>query len=188
LQGQSFPDGAIVRKGKSDPPRTRYACSAATCRACALRSQCTKAKGAARSVKRHYHQEAVDAGRAQSASATAKRDRVRRKWLMEGSFADGANNHGFKRARWRRLWRQQIQDYMIAAVQNVRILIRHGDRQPTAAAQALQAELQNRIQAIYASVRAAIHALEKFTCCMSPSAFIAGRDTTYSKNVVLVAV
>ena len=44
---------------------------------------------------------------------------------MEGSFADAANNHGFKRARWRRLWRQQIQDYLIATVQNVRILLRH---------------------------------------------------------------
>jgi len=30
------------------------------------------------------------------------------------------------RARWRRLWRQQIQDYLIATVQNVRTLIRHG--------------------------------------------------------------
>jgi len=43
---------------------------------------------------------------------------------MEGSFADAANNHGFKRARWRRLWRQQIQDWLIAVVQNVRILMR----------------------------------------------------------------
>lgn len=42
---------------------------------------------------------------------------------MEGSFADAANNHGFKRARWRRLWRQQIQDYLIAAIQNVRLLL-----------------------------------------------------------------
>jgi hypothetical protein len=32
---------------------------------------------------------------------------------MEKSFADAANNHHFKRARWRRLWRQQIQDYLI---------------------------------------------------------------------------
>jgi hypothetical protein len=42
---------------------------------------------------------------------------------MERSFADAANNHHFKRARWRRLWRQQIQDYLIAAIQNVRILL-----------------------------------------------------------------
>jgi hypothetical protein len=42
---------------------------------------------------------------------------------MEKSFADAANNHHFKRARWRRLWRQQIQDYLIAASQNLRILL-----------------------------------------------------------------
>jgi hypothetical protein len=42
---------------------------------------------------------------------------------MEGSFADAANNHGFKGSRWRRLWRQQIQDYLIAAIQNIRILL-----------------------------------------------------------------
>ena len=41
---------------------------------------------------------------------------------MEGSFARSANLHHFKRARWRRLWRQQIQDHLIAAVQNIAIL------------------------------------------------------------------
>ena len=46
---------------------------------------------------------------------------------MEESFADAANNHGFKRSRWRRLWRQQIQDWLIAAVQNWRILLRERD-------------------------------------------------------------
>jgi hypothetical protein len=53
---------------------------------------------------------------------------------MERSFADAANNHHFKRARWRRLWRQQIQDYMIAVVQNVRILLAHQNPRKSAAA------------------------------------------------------
>jgi hypothetical protein len=61
--------------------------------------------------------------RAQAHSAAAKRDRQRRQYLVEGSFADAANNHGFKQARWRRLWRQQTQDYLIAAIQNIRILL-----------------------------------------------------------------
>jgi hypothetical protein len=52
---------------------------------------------------------------------------------MEQSFADAANNHHFKRARWRRLWRQQIQDYLIAAIQNVRILLAHGGAKRKAA-------------------------------------------------------
>ena len=45
---------------------------------------------------------------------------------MEGSFGRAANEHGFKRSRWRRLWRQEIQDWLIAAVQNVKLLLRAG--------------------------------------------------------------
>ena len=33
--------------------------------------------------------------------------------------------HGFKRARWRGLWRQSIQDYLIAAIQNLRIIAKN---------------------------------------------------------------
>jgi hypothetical protein len=43
---------------------------------------------------------------------------------MEGSFGDATVHHGFKRSRWRRLWRQRIQDFLIAAVQNLRLLAR----------------------------------------------------------------
>ena len=43
---------------------------------------------------------------------------------MEGSFAQAANAHHFKRARWRGLGRQQIQDWLIAAAQNLRLLVR----------------------------------------------------------------
>ena len=51
---------------------------------------------------------------------------------MEGSFADAANNHGFKRSRWRRLVNQKIQDYLIAAIQNIRILVKHVKQRPFA--------------------------------------------------------
>ena len=44
---------------------------------------------------------------------------------MERSFADATNCHGLKRSRWRGLWRQAIQDLLIATVQNLRKLIRH---------------------------------------------------------------
>jgi hypothetical protein len=53
---------------------------------------------------------------------------------MEGSFADAVNNHGAKKARWRGLWRQQIQSWLIAAVQNLRILLRHQVTGPVRAA------------------------------------------------------
>ena len=103
-----------------------------TCAACLLRPQCTRAK-LGRTLKRHEKQAALDIARRQAHSHAARRDRKRRQQLMEQSFADAANNHHFKRARWRRLWRQQIQDYLIAAIQNVRILLAHSPKKPSAA-------------------------------------------------------
>jgi hypothetical protein len=94
------------------------------CASCVLRAQCTRAK-MGRSLKRHEKQAALDLAKAQAHSRAAQRDRGRRRHLMEASFADAANNHHFKRSRWRRLWRQQIQDYLIASIQNVRILLKH---------------------------------------------------------------
>jgi len=122
------PAGQTLKRRRHRKARRAYEYTAGpkVCGACPLRSQCTRAKKAARTLKRHEDQDAIDAARAESASPAAKRDRRRRKHVMEGSFADAANNHGFKRSRWRRLWRQRIQDYLIAAVQNIRILLRHG--------------------------------------------------------------
>jgi transposase len=97
------------------------------CAGCALRAQCTQS-GTGRSVTRPIFSELVEAARVQAKSPAAWRDRARRKHLIEGSFADAANNHGFKRARWRGLWRQQIQDWLIAAVQNLRILMSQGGK------------------------------------------------------------
>ena len=53
-----------------------------------------------RTIKRHIHYDEIQRARSQSQSGWAKRDRKRRMHL-EGSFADAAANHGFKRARWR---------------------------------------------------------------------------------------
>jgi hypothetical protein len=52
---------------------------------------------------------------------------------MEGSFAQAANLHHFKRARWRRRWRQQIQDWLIAACQNIKLLVRYARPNPAGA-------------------------------------------------------
>lgn len=101
------------------------------CAVCELRNQCTRAKDG-RSLKRFMDQPLIEKGRAQSQSRAALADRRRRKHLMERSFADAANNHHFKRSRWRRLWRQQIQNYLIAAIQNIRILLAHVPQKPKA--------------------------------------------------------
>jgi len=93
------------------------------CGKCRLREQCTTAQNG-RSIKRHVRQAEIDQMRRETRSWYARADLNRRKHLMEGSFADGANNHGLKRARWRGLRRMAIQDYFIAAVQNIRIMVK----------------------------------------------------------------
>jgi transposase len=118
------PAGQLLRPRRSNPIRRtlEYKASARICGSCALRAQCTRS-AYGRTVQRHEKQQLLNIAKAQAKSVAARRDRKRRRHLMEVSFADAANNHHFKRARWRRLWRQQIQDYLIAAIQNVRILL-----------------------------------------------------------------
>ena len=108
-----------------------YAADKGVCLACQLRAQCTRSKSG-RTLSRHPQAQVLEQCRAQAHSLAAKQDRRRRQYLLEGSFADAANNHGFKRSRWRRLWRQQIQDYFIAAIQNVRILLSRSEPKPAA--------------------------------------------------------
>jgi transposase len=119
------PAGQVLRRWERQPQRhaTVYMAGPAKCRGCPLRAQCTRAKDGRRLLRFDRH-DAIEAARAQSHSGAARRDRLRRRHLMEGSFADAANCHHFKRARWRRLWRQHIQNSLIAACQNIRILLR----------------------------------------------------------------
>ena len=74
-------------------------------------------------MRRHRDQKLLDRARRQANTKQAKLDRKRRQHLIERSFADASNLHGFKRARWRGLIRQSIQDLLIATVQNLRKLL-----------------------------------------------------------------
>jgi Transposase DDE domain len=105
-----------------------YRADTSTCAACVLRSQCTKTAHPAhtRLIVRPEGHELLLRGWSQADSREAKRDRHRRMTLIEGNFGQAAQNHHFKRARYRRLWRQSIQDQLIAAVQNIKKIIQHG--------------------------------------------------------------
>jgi transposase len=129
------PVGQILKPRRLHPIRRtiEYKAPASVCAGCAWRARCTRSHHG-RTVQRHEKQATLDIARAQAHSLAARRDRKRRHHLMERSFADATNNHHFKRARWRRLWRQQTQDYLIAASQNVRILLTHQNPKRSAAA------------------------------------------------------
>jgi transposase len=102
-----------------------YAASRKVCATCHLREQCTKNKSG-RTIKRHLRQEHLDKMREASRLAKAKRDIKTRQHLMERSFARGTR-YGYDQARWRGLWRVQIQGYLIAVIQNIEVLIRYGE-------------------------------------------------------------
>ena len=103
-----------------------YAAPKKICASCTLREQCTKNKSG-RTIKRHLRQEELERMREASRSAKARRDIKTRQHLMERSFARGTP-YGFDRARWRGLWRVQIQEYLISAIQNIQVLLRYGDQ------------------------------------------------------------
>jgi transposase/uncharacterized protein (UPF0179 family) len=118
------PAGQAMRPRRLHPVRLswEYVTKRGVCLSCQLREFCTRSK-TGRSIKRHRDQALLDRARRQANTKRAKLDRKRRQHLVERSFADAANRHGFKRARWRGLIKQSIQDLLIATVQNLRKLI-----------------------------------------------------------------
>jgi hypothetical protein len=148
------PAGQILKPRRMHPIRrtVEYKAPARVCAACVLRAQCTRSHHG-RTVQRHEKQALLDVARAQAHSRAAWRNRKRRQHLMERSFADAANNHHFKRARWRRLWRQQIQDYLIAAIQNVRILLADQTPKYSVAMAIMLPQLKARLQPCFAYCR-----------------------------------
>jgi len=100
-----------------------YRARPGVCARCRLAAHCTRAK-AGRSLNRYPRHELLERARRQSHGPAARRDRQRRQWFQERNFAEATTQHGFKRARWRGLVRQSMQDQVIAALQNLKILIR----------------------------------------------------------------
>jgi hypothetical protein len=114
---------------------SEYLTRRGVCAKCELREQCTRAK-LGRSIKRHDRQDVIDSMRRATETQACRSDLKRRQHFMEGSFGR-ATRYGFKRARYRRQWRVAIQDLVIAAVQNIEILIRYGKPHPVIALEAI---------------------------------------------------
>lgn len=119
------PAGNLLKRRNYSKERQHYEYKASSkvCAGCHLRTRCTRSKQG-RTLKRHRRQQELDSMLTIAHSPEAKRDLKTRMHLSERSFAQ-ASRYGYKRARWRRLWRMQIQDFLIAAIQNIQILIKH---------------------------------------------------------------
>jgi len=124
------PAGKILKKRTlhENKQNIEYAASKKDCAVCAVRSECTKSRGP-RTVQRHVRQEELDRMLTIARSHQARSDLKTRKHLMERSYAR-STRFGFDRARWRGVWKVAIQEYLVAAIQNIQALIRYA-KQPT---------------------------------------------------------
>ena len=108
-----------------------YQCLTRLCKLCPLRDQCTTSKEG-RTIRRHLRHDEIHLMRERSQLRAAKMDITTRQHLMERSFAR-AVRFGFKRARWRGLWRVAIQEYLTAAIQNIMTLVHYVKEPPRSA-------------------------------------------------------
>ena len=130
LQGQW-----LVRYCTTNQGSGRYRAGKGVCASCPQRTVCTNARDGRR-LTRNVGQEWIEWADGCYSREHRRRLGRRRMYRAEGSFADAANNHGYKRARWRGLAGMTIQNLLIAAAQNLRKLIRAWRRKPAMAMRA----------------------------------------------------
>lgn len=111
------------------------------CEQCEHLKKCVSGKKVGRQIQRSIYKEYVDWSDTCLTKHERKRLMARRQYKAEGSFADAANNHGFKRSRFRGIEKTRIQNLLIATVQNLRKLMRHTSRKPAMQASNLASAL-----------------------------------------------
>jgi transposase len=120
------PAGRILHRRRTQKKNRKafYSCEPQFCRACVLRSVCVSSDSpqAVRQVTRF---DTPYTERAQSAcqSRMGKRLLKKRQTCMEGLFGQAKSWHGLQRARWRGLWKMQIQSLLTAMVLNLKKLL-----------------------------------------------------------------
>jgi transposase len=118
------------RQLSNDKDSVIYRADREICEKCQYLKKCVTSKQAGRQIQRNLNQDYIDWADNCLPKHERKRLMARRKHKSEGSFADATNNHGFKRARFRGIEKMQIQNLMIAAIQNLRKLMRHISLKP----------------------------------------------------------
>ena len=109
------------RKFKKARNHFEYKAAKKMCSQCNLKPQCTNDKNG-RTLKRHIRQDELEIMYKKVYSGQSLDDIRTRQHLMERSFAK-SDRYGFKKSRWRGLWRVQIQEYLTASIQNMMVLI-----------------------------------------------------------------
>ena len=112
------------RQFQKDKNAVTYVAPREVCEGCVHFARCVSSQTRGRRISRNLNDPYLDWADGCLSRTQRKRLMARRKAKVEGSFADAATHHGFKRARWRGRVRVSIQNLLIAAVQNLRKLLR----------------------------------------------------------------
>jgi hypothetical protein len=79
-------------------------------------------------IYRHEDQDVIDWADNCMSKTRRRYFVVKRRAIVEGSFAEAVNNHGYKHSRWRGLKRMTIQNLLISSIKNLRKLIAISNR------------------------------------------------------------
>ncbi|MBI1744088.1 transposase [Candidatus Acetothermia bacterium] len=118
------PQGKVLRMVGATAHGKRYRARGTDCRACPVKARCTDATILGRTVQRPWEQAAIEVVKEHLETERAAEHLKKRQVICEGSFAEAKNFHHFGRALYRGKWKMQVQDYLIAVVQNVKRLLR----------------------------------------------------------------
>lgn len=92
------------------------------CIKCSIKQQCTP-RGSARTIRRHDFESEIEKIRKRMQTPYFKSKLRERMWKLEGLFSEAKYRHGLKRAKYRGMWKVQVQTYMTAFVQNLKRLL-----------------------------------------------------------------
>jgi transposase len=105
--------------------RRVYRAPKATCQNCPLRTQCVTGPSP-RSLRRYDDEEETEAAQQYVQTDGYLQALRRRRCVIEGRFGDAKEHHGHRRLRQVGLWAAQVHCYLVAAVQNLKKLLKYG--------------------------------------------------------------
>ncbi|MBT2286066.1 IS1182 family transposase [Paenibacillus polymyxa] len=123
-QDQELPYRTTDRQGYR-----QYASDPAICRSCPLLTSCTRSANQRKVVTRHVWEDSKEKIRENRLSRSGKQLYRKRKETIERSFADAKELHGFRYFRLRGLVNVTEQALLTAAVQNMKKVANHLNRQ-----------------------------------------------------------
>jgi transposase len=129
------PAGAVLRRKKKSRKthQVRYAANKEDCAGCPLKDRCVSSKTGARMVTR-YDSDYRERAKKWCSTSRGKRLLILRKTVIEGVIAQAKFLHGLGRAKYRGLWRVEIQALLTATVINMKKLVEERGRRASKSA------------------------------------------------------